>query len=142
MRYRSGKLNADRTLILTDARQALHFKQTEIVGRKASWKKKSKLTSIRIWNDTGHDGKPFKTRTGGTVKLVELLDEAVERAGKLIAERDNDLSEDELKVAHKVGIGAVKYATIKNRTTDFMFFVSILALKVTRHLTFSMLIPV
>ena len=71
----------------------------------------------------GSDGKPFKTRTGGTVKLVELLDEAVERAGKLIAERDNDLSEDELKeVAHKVGIGAVKYADLsKNRTTDYMF---------------------
>jgi arginyl-tRNA synthetase len=71
----------------------------------------------------GSDGKPFKTRTGGTVKLVELLDEAVERAGKLIAERDNDLSEDELaEVARKVGIGAVKYADLsKNRTTDYMF---------------------
>ena len=71
----------------------------------------------------GSDGKPFKTRTGGTVKLVELLDEAVERAGKLISERDNDLSEAELaEVARKVGIGAVKYADLsKNRTTDYVF---------------------
>jgi arginyl-tRNA synthetase len=71
----------------------------------------------------GNDGKPFKTRTGGTVKLVELLDEAVERAGKLIAERDSDLTEAELEeVARKVGIGAVKYADLsKNRTTDYMF---------------------
>lgn len=124
MRYRSGKLNADRTLILTDARQALHFKQTEIVGRKAGFMKEEQTYEhCPFGMMLGSDGKPFKTRTGGTVKLVELLDEAVERAGKLIAERDNDLSEDELKeVAHKVGIGAVKYADLsKNRTTDYMF---------------------
>ncbi len=124
MRYRSGKLNADRTLILTDARQALHFKQTEIVGRKAGFMKEEQTYEhCPFGMMLGSDGKPFKTRTGGTVKLVELLDEAVERAGKLIAERDNDLSEDELKeVARKVGIGAVKYADLsKNRTTDYMF---------------------
>src|SRR5690606_22427988 len=69
------------------------------------------------------DGKPFKTRTGGTVKLAELLDEAVERASALIAARDSDLSADEVnQVAQKVGIGAVKYADLsKNRTTDYMF---------------------
>ncbi|GEA10469.1 arginine--tRNA ligase [Alteromonas sp. KUL49] len=124
MRYRSGTLRADRTLILTDARQAYHFKQTEIVGRKAGF-----MTEAQTYEHCpfgmmlGSDGKPFKTRTGGTVKLVELLDEAVERAGKLIAERDNDLSEQELAdVARIVGIGAVKYADLsKNRTTDYMF---------------------
>ncbi|MCP3430060.1 arginine--tRNA ligase, partial [Opacimonas viscosa] len=58
-----------------------------------------------------------------TVKLVELLDEAVERAAKLLAQRDTELSADELNaVARKVGIGAVKYADLsKNRTTDYMF---------------------
>ena len=71
----------------------------------------------------GSDGKPFKTRSGGTVKLVELLDEAVERARKLLAERDTGLTADELNdVARKVGIGAVKYADLsKNRTTDYVF---------------------
>ena len=124
MRYRSGKLNADRTLILTDARQALHFKQTEIVGRKAGFMKAEQTYEhCPFGMMLGSDGKPFKTRTGGTVKLVELLDEAVERAGKLISERDNDLSEAELaEVARKVGIGAVKYADLsKNRTTDYVF---------------------
>lgn len=124
MRYRSGTLNADRTLILTDARQALHFKQTEIVGRKAGFMKDEQTYEhCPFGMMLGSDGKPFKTRTGGTVKLVELLDEAVERAGKLIAQRATDLNEAELaEVARKVGIGAVKYADLsKNRTTDYMF---------------------
>ncbi|AXR05839.1 arginine--tRNA ligase [Salinimonas sediminis] len=124
MRYRSSQLNADRTLILTDARQALHFKQTEIVGRKAGFMQpEQSYEHCPFGMMLGSDGKPFKTRTGGTVKLVELLDEAVERAGNLIAQRDNDLSEQELaEVAQKVGIGAVKYADLsKNRTTDYVF---------------------
>ena len=124
MRYRSGTLNADRTLILTDARQALHFKQTEIVGRKAGFMKpEQSYEHCPFGMMLGSDGKPFKTRSGGTVKLVELLDEAVERAAKLLAQRDTELSEDELNaVARKVGIGAVKYADLsKNRTTDYMF---------------------
>ena len=124
MRYRSGKLNADRTLILTDARQALHFKQTEIVGRKAGFMKAEQTYEhCPFGMMLGSDGKPFKTRTGGTVKLVELLDEAVERAAKLLAQRDTELSADELNVvARKVGIGAVKYADLsKHRTSDYIF---------------------
>ncbi|OFC68846.1 arginine--tRNA ligase [Alteromonas confluentis] len=124
IRYRCGKLHADRTLILTDARQALHFKQTEIVARRAGFiSDEQTYEHCPFGMMLGSDGKPFKTRTGGTVKLVELLDEAVERAGKLISERDTDLSEAELKeVADKVGIGAVKYADLsKNRTTDYVF---------------------
>ncbi|MCW8107704.1 arginine--tRNA ligase [Alteromonas ponticola] len=124
MRYRSGKLNADRTLILTDARQALHFKQTEIVGRKAGYiRPEQSYEHCPFGMMLGSDGRPFKTRTGGTVKLVELLDEAVQRAGKLIAERSDDLTPLELsEVGQKVGIGAVKYADLsKNRTTDYIF---------------------
>lgn len=124
MRYRSGKLNADRTLILTDARQALHFRQTEIVGRKAGFMApEQSYEHCPFGMMLGSDGRPFKTRTGGTVKLVELLDEAVERARNLIAQRDNELTEQELaEVGRKVGIGAVKYADLsKNRTTDYVF---------------------
>lgn len=124
IRYRAGKLGADRTLILTDARQSLHFKQTEIVARNAGF-----MTPEQSYEHCpfgmmlGNDGKPFKTRTGGTVKLVDLLDEAVERAETLIAKRENDLtSEQRQEVARKVGIGSVKYADLsKNRTTDYMF---------------------
>jgi arginyl-tRNA synthetase len=124
IRYRCGKLGADRTLIFTDVRQALHFKQTEIVARKAGFiKAQQSYEHCPFGMMLGSDGKPFKTRTGGTVKLAELLDEAIERAEVLINKRESDLSTQERKtIADKVGIGAVKYADLsKNRTTDYIF---------------------
>jgi arginyl-tRNA synthetase len=124
IRHRCGTLHADRTLIFTDARQALHFKQTELVARKAGFiKPEQSYQHCPFGMMLGNDGKPFKTRTGGTVKLVELLDEALERAEALIAKRDSDLSAQERKeIALKLGIGAVKYADLsKNRTTDYIF---------------------
>ena len=71
----------------------------------------------------GDDGKPFKTRTGGTIKLAELLDEAVVRAKGVIAEKNPDYTDEKLtEVAQKVGIGAVKFADLsKNRTSDYIF---------------------
>ena len=71
----------------------------------------------------GKDGKPFKTRTGGTVKLKEFLDEAENRAAALMSDRDNNLSpEEKSQVIHTVAMGAVKYADLsKNRTTDYIF---------------------
>ena len=123
-RYRSGKLKADRIIIFTDARQALHFKQVEIVARKAGF------LPERVGYDhcpfgmmMGDDGKPFKTRTGGTIKLAELLDEAVTRASELIKEKNPDISTDDLvTISKKVGIGAVKFADLsKNRTSDYIF---------------------
>ncbi|WP_339772453.1 arginine--tRNA ligase [uncultured Paraglaciecola sp.] len=124
IRHRCGTLHADRTLIMTDARQALHFKQTEIVARKAGFiAPEQTYEHCPFGMMLGNDGRPFKTRTGGTVKLVELLDEAVERAEALLSKRETDLSAQALKVlANKIGIGAVKYADLsKNRTTDYMF---------------------
>lgn len=124
VRYRCQTLHADRTLIFTDARQALHFKQTEIVARKAGFiDDEQTYEHCPFGMMLGKDGKPFKTRSGETVKLADLLDEAVERAQALISQRDSGLTEDEKSlVAKKVGIGAVKYADLsKNRTTDYMF---------------------
>lgn len=124
MKYRSFDLSADRIIIFTDARQALHFKQAELVGRKGGlMREETSYEHGPFGMMLGQDGKPFKTRTGGTVKLADLLDEAVERAEKLLAERANDLTADEQKeVARKVGIGAIKYADLsKNRTTDYIF---------------------
>ena len=71
----------------------------------------------------GKDGKPFKTRDGGTVKLKDLLNEAETRAAELIAQRNNDLPEDlREQVIKTVAMGAVKYADLsKNRTTDYVF---------------------
>lgn len=124
IRYRCGQLGADRTLIFTDARQALHFKQTEIVARKAGFiQPEQTYEHCPFGMMLGKDGKPFKTRSGATVKLADLLDEAVERAEALISQRDSDWSEQEKKdIARKVGIGAVKYSDLsKNRTTDYIF---------------------
>lgn len=124
IRYRNKVLGADRTLIFTDARQALHFKQTELVARKAGFIEPTQTYQhCPFGMMLGADGKPFKTRSGGTVKLAELLDEALERAQTLINKRDSDLTEPERNdIAHKVGIGAVKYADLsKNRTTDYIF---------------------
>ena len=123
-RYRSGELKADRIIIFTDARQALHFKQVEIVARKAGF------LPAHVGYDhcpfgmmMGDDGKPFKTRTGGTIKLAELLDEAIVRAAALIKEKNPDIAEADLtEISHKVGIGAVKFADLsKNRTSDYIF---------------------
>ena len=124
IRYRSQKLKAQRTLIFTDARQALHFKQTEIVARKAGFiGADEQYQHCPFGMMLGKDGKPFKTRSGGTVKLVDLLDEAVQRAQTLLNQRDNDFSAEELaNMAQKIGIGAVKYADLsKARTTDYIF---------------------
>lgn len=124
IRYRCQKLEADRTLIFTDARQALHFKQTEIVARKAGFiAEQQSYEHCPFGMMLGQDGKPFKTRSGDTVKLADLLDEAVDRAEKLMAERVSDFNEQERQeIAQKIGISAVKYADLsKNRTTDYIF---------------------
>lgn len=124
IRYRAGKLGADRTMIFTDARQALHFKQTEAVARKAGYLPDAhNYQHCPFGMMLGSDGKPFKTRSGGTIKLVDLLDEAIERATVLLKTRNADISEAALTdIAKTVGISAVKYADLsKNRTTDYIF---------------------
>ena len=123
-RYRSNELKADRIIIFTDARQALHFKQVEIVARKAGFLPEHVgYDHCPFGMMMGDDGKPFKTRTGGTIKLAELLDEAVIRAKDVIAEKNPDYDDEKLtEIATKVGIGAVKFADLsKNRTSDYIF---------------------
>lgn len=124
IRYRYNELNADRILIFTDERQSLHFKQTELVARKAGFINESQTYEhcpFGMMLDS--NGKPFKTRDGDTIKLLDLLNEAIQKAEKLILERNNNLSNKELsEIARKVGIGAVKYADLsKNRNTDYIF---------------------
>ncbi len=122
--YRSIELGVDRIVIFTDARQALHFKQVELVARKAGLlREQTAYEHAPFGTMMGEDGKPFKTRTGGTVKLAELLDEAVSRALDTVKAKSTDLTEAEIaEVARKVGIGAVKFADLsKNRTSDYIF---------------------
>jgi arginyl-tRNA synthetase len=123
-RHRSYTLGADRIVIFTDARQSLHFKQVEIAARKAGFlRDDTQFQHGPFGMMLGSDGKPFKTRTGGTIKLADLLDEAVERAEAKVMERESDLSDEEKKaIAAKMGIGAVKFADLsKNRTSDYIF---------------------
>ncbi|MED5526198.1 MAG: arginine--tRNA ligase [Pseudomonadota bacterium] len=124
MRYRNNVLKADRALYFVDQRQALHFKQVFTLAHKAGFVRDAlSLEHMGFGTMNGEDGRPFKTRSGGTVKLIDLLNEAEEKAYQLVKERGGDFSEDELKeVAHAVGIGAVKYADLsKHRSSDYIF---------------------
>jgi arginyl-tRNA synthetase len=123
-KYRYETLNADRVLYYIDSRQHQHLMQAWTIVRKAGYVPDSVPLEHHMFGMMlGKDGKPFKTRAGGTVKLADLLDEALERARRLVAEKNPDMPADELeKLANTVGIGAVKYADLsKNRTTDYVF---------------------
>lgn len=123
-KYRYETLHADRVLYYIDSRQHQHLMQAWTIVRKAGYLPDSVPLEHHMFGMMlGKDGKPFKTRAGGTVKLADLLDEALERARRLVAEKNPDMSADELeKLANAVGIGAVKYADLsKNRTTDYIF---------------------
>lgn len=124
VRYRSGVLKADRALYFVDQRQALHFQQVFQVARLAGFvTHPMDMEHMGFGTMNGADGRPFKTRDGGTVKLVDLLTEAKDRAYTLVKEKNPELAEDELRnIAKVVGIGAVKYADLsKHRTSDYSF---------------------
>ncbi|MEJ6655819.1 MAG: arginine--tRNA ligase [Pseudomonas sp.] len=124
MRYRQQELQADRVLYFVDQRQALHFQQVFAVARKAGFVAQDmQLEHMGFGTMNGADGKPFKTRDGGTVKLIDLLNEAEQRAYQLVAQKNPELDTEELKqIARAVGIGAVKYADLsKHRSSDYNF---------------------
>ena len=124
IRYRSGTLAADRVQYFIDDRQSLHMKQVFAVARKANFVNDNvKLEHRAFGKMLGKDGKPFKTRSGGTVKLAALLDESVEKALEVVKSKNPELSASELAdVARNVGIGAVKYADLSiTRTNDYVF---------------------
>jgi arginyl-tRNA synthetase len=133
IRYRVGTLHADRVLYVVDARQSLHFQMVFATARAAGFAPEStSLEHIAFGTMMGADGKPFKTRTGGTVKLMDLLNEAVKRAYELVTQKNADevakgraqpLSEEQKKsISEAVGIGAVKYSDLaQNRNSDYVF---------------------
>ena len=124
VRHRVRNLHADRILYVVDTRQSLHFQQLFAATRKAGWLPENvEAEFIGFGTMMGKDGKPFKTRSGDTVKLVELLDEATERATALVKEKNPELPADTAaQIGRAVGIGAVKYADLsKNRNSDYIF---------------------
>ncbi|MGI2170272.1 arginine--tRNA ligase [Shewanella sp. MF05960] len=124
MRYRSNVLKADRALYFVDLRQALHFQQVFNLAKLAKFVRADmSLEHTGFGTMNGEDGRPFKTRSGGVVKLVDLLDEANVRALELVRSKNPDMDEATLtEIARVVGISAVKYADLsKNRTSDYIF---------------------
>ena len=123
-KYRYETLKADRVLYYIDSRQHQHLMQAWTIVRKAGYVPESiPLEHHMFGMMLGKDGRPFKTRAGGTIKLADLLDEAHDRALTLVRSKNPDMPEDELQnLAEVIGIGAVKYADLsKNRTTDYIF---------------------
>ncbi|MEU3333953.1 arginine--tRNA ligase [Streptomyces sp. NPDC002144] len=124
IRNRVNDLHATSLLYVVDVRQSLHFKMVFEAARRAGWLTDS-VTAHNMGYGTvlGADGKPFKTREGETVRLEDLLDEAVQRAAEVVREKAQDLTEDEIQErAAQVGIGAVKYADLSTSPNrDYKF---------------------
>lgn len=121
-----GTLKANTLLYVVDARQSLHFKMVFETARRAGWLNDDvKAVQLAFGTVLGKDGKPFKTREGETVRLSDLLDEAVERASAVVREKSEGLglTEDEItERATEVGIGAVKYADLSTSASrDYKF---------------------
>ncbi|MGY1864869.1 arginine--tRNA ligase [Nocardia gipuzkoensis] len=124
IRYRIGALRAERLLYVTDSRQALHFQLVFEAARRAGWLTEAvEAEHIAYGTVLGPDGKPFKTRAGGTVRLMDLLDDAVAAARRVVQEKNSDLLAAESdSIAEQSGIGAVKYADLStSRVKDYTF---------------------
>lgn len=124
IRHSIENLHGTRLLYVVDARQSLHFKALFHIARQAGWLPENIVAEhIPFGTMMGKDGKPFKTRSGDTVKLLDLLNEAEERATKLVHEKNPELPEKTAqKIAQVVSIGAVKYADLcKHRGSDYIF---------------------
>jgi arginyl-tRNA synthetase len=124
LRQRATELGAHRLVYVTDARQRQHFQMVFATARAAGWIGPDvRLEHVVFGSVLGEDGKPFKTRSGDTVRLAELLDEAEERALAVVVEKNPELAPDErTRVAHTVGIGAIKYADLaSDRVKDYVF---------------------
>lgn len=122
--YRVEKLGADRIVYVVDARQAFHFKQLFIVSQKASLVKQyTKLEHAMFGTMMNEDGRPFKTRDGGTIKLIDLVSEAISRARVTVKQRNPDWStKKQENLAQILAIDAIKYADLaKNRNSDYIF---------------------
>jgi arginyl-tRNA synthetase len=124
IRYRIHELKAARLLYVTDFRQAQHFRLIFEAARRVGWLTDDvEARHVPFGTVLGPDGRPFRTREGGTVRLMDLLDDAVARARVVVEEKNPDLPPAELdRIAELAGIGAVKYADLStSRTRDYTF---------------------
>lgn len=124
LRYNAEIDNANLTLYVTDGRQSQHFAMLIAVSKMAGWLDEQR-DALHVPHGTvmGKDGKPFKTRTGGTVRLIELLTEAKDKAAAVLDERGADFEGDDRQtVVDAVALAALKWADLKNdRTSNYVF---------------------
>jgi arginyl-tRNA synthetase len=121
---RIKNLQANHLIYVIDARQSLHLKQLFATVKKAQIVDENViLEHVAFGTMLGEDNKPFKTRAGGTIKLMALIDEAVKRANIVVRERNPDWPENKInKLAETLGVAAMKYADLaKNRISDYVF---------------------
>ena len=124
IQHRCQTLHAKRVLYVVDVRQGLHFQQVLAIAKLAGFASADcSLEHLSYGTMMGKDGKPFKTRSGDTVKLIDLIDEGIERAQSLVDTKNPELSETEKRqIAQTVGVAAIKYADLsKNRNSDYIF---------------------
>jgi arginyl-tRNA synthetase len=123
LRYRAQTLGAGRILYVVDARQAGHFRQVFDIAKKADFVPQDVvLEHVAFGTMMDKGGKPFKTRDGGTVKLIDLLDEAVLKAKETINDKSSYSKEQIDALAKTIGIGAVKYSDLSiNRESNYIF---------------------
>ncbi len=123
LEYRLREFSPDEILYVTDGRQQHHFRQLFAIFRRWHPEASARLAHVWFGSILGDDGKPFKTRSGETIKLADLLDEAEERAFLIVSEKNPALPEAERReIARIIGLGAVKYADLlPNRQSDYVF---------------------
>ncbi|HEV8625355.1 MAG TPA: arginine--tRNA ligase [Acidimicrobiia bacterium] len=123
IRYRLRELGADHILYVVGAPQREHLEMIIEAARLAGWLvPPARATHVAFGSVLGADRKMFRTRAGGSIRLVDLLDEAVERASQIVADRTTLNPEEAAAVSDAVGIGAVKYADLSNdRVKDYVF---------------------
>ncbi|NBD37094.1 MAG: arginine--tRNA ligase [Verrucomicrobia bacterium] len=124
--HRKEHLGADGMTYVVDSRQSDHFEQLFLTVDKwfaATGRDRPEMNHVAFGTILGEDGKPIKTKEGGSVKLRDLLDEAVRRAEVIVREKSPHLDEEETaRVARAVGLGAIRYADLsQNRTSDYLF---------------------
>jgi arginyl-tRNA synthetase len=123
IRFRTTELHADRIIYTHDSRQIQHFAQVFATAKRAGWADGVQLDYAPFGTMLGEDGKPFKTRSGDTVKLTDLLNEAEERAMAVVTAKSPELPDEQKRsIARAVGIGGVKYSDLsKDRVSDYVF---------------------
>jgi arginyl-tRNA synthetase len=123
LRYRVQTLGAQRVIYVVGSPQAQHLKQVFDATKKAGWAGDAVFEHVSFGSILGEDGKMLKARSGESVKLLDLLNEAEERAFELVTTKNPELSEDQRKkIARAVGIGAMKYADLsRDRLGDYTF---------------------